>query len=144
MRLLTSASSGGRLRTLAGNYQLFSRLPALLSRFHNPSWFEVISRKTLNCCVLCVPGCCSGWPGFAWSSLCGLYNGCSGARAATLLLLAFGQLCFYGLAMLGPRARKPGVSCPYLCSHELGCRGGTRAASPWHAESDVVTCRIGN
>lgn len=37
-----------KVRTLAGNYQLFARMPELLSPLHNPSWFETVSHKLLR------------------------------------------------------------------------------------------------
>ncbi|WP_419604424.1 hypothetical protein [Thiolapillus sp.] len=37
-----------KVRTLAGNYQLLARLPALLVPFHNTSWFEFMSHKILR------------------------------------------------------------------------------------------------
>lgn len=37
-----------KVRTLAGNYQLFRRRPALLVPFVNPSWFETASHKLLR------------------------------------------------------------------------------------------------
>jgi hypothetical protein len=39
---------GRKVRTLAGNYQLFARLPRLLVPFANPSWFETFSHKILR------------------------------------------------------------------------------------------------
>ena len=39
---------GRKVRTLAGNYQLFAWMPALLSPFSNPSWFETVSHKLLR------------------------------------------------------------------------------------------------
>jgi cellulose synthase/poly-beta-1,6-N-acetylglucosamine synthase-like glycosyltransferase len=39
---------GRKVRTLAGNYQLFSRIPALLVPFRNPFWFETMSHKILR------------------------------------------------------------------------------------------------
>lgn len=39
---------GRKVRTLAGNYQLFTRMPALLAPFVNPSWFETVSHKLLR------------------------------------------------------------------------------------------------
>ncbi len=39
---------GRKVRTLAGNYQLFAWMPKLLSPFSNPSWFETISHKVLR------------------------------------------------------------------------------------------------
>jgi cellulose synthase/poly-beta-1,6-N-acetylglucosamine synthase-like glycosyltransferase len=37
-----------KARTLAGNYQLYARLPELLNPFANPSWFETLSHKLLR------------------------------------------------------------------------------------------------
>ena len=37
-----------KVRTLAGNYQLFARMPALLSPFSNPIWFETVSHKIMR------------------------------------------------------------------------------------------------
>jgi cellulose synthase/poly-beta-1,6-N-acetylglucosamine synthase-like glycosyltransferase len=37
-----------KVRTLAGNYQIFARLPALLNPFANPIWFETISHKIMR------------------------------------------------------------------------------------------------
>ena len=42
---------GRKVRTLAGNYQIFARMPALLSPAANPSWFETFSHKL--CRLLC-------------------------------------------------------------------------------------------
>jgi cellulose synthase/poly-beta-1,6-N-acetylglucosamine synthase-like glycosyltransferase len=39
---------GRKVRTLAGNYQLFARLPRLLVPLANPSWFETFSHKILR------------------------------------------------------------------------------------------------
>src|SRR5262249_61123869 len=39
---------GRKVRTLAGNYQLFSKIPALLFPFANPIWFETFSHKLLR------------------------------------------------------------------------------------------------
>lgn len=39
---------GRKVRTLAGNYQLFARLPRLLVPVLNPSWFETFSHKLLR------------------------------------------------------------------------------------------------
>jgi cellulose synthase/poly-beta-1,6-N-acetylglucosamine synthase-like glycosyltransferase len=40
-----------RVRTLAGNFQLFARMPRLLVPFANRSWFETVSHKVLR--LLC-------------------------------------------------------------------------------------------
>jgi cellulose synthase/poly-beta-1,6-N-acetylglucosamine synthase-like glycosyltransferase len=37
-----------KIRTLAGNYQLFARCPRLLVPIANPSWFEMFSHKVLR------------------------------------------------------------------------------------------------
>ena len=37
-----------KVRTLAGNYQLFALMPALLSPLANPIWFETISHKVMR------------------------------------------------------------------------------------------------
>lgn len=39
---------GRKVRTLAGNYQLFRKMPRLLVPFLNPSWFETFSHKILR------------------------------------------------------------------------------------------------
>jgi cellulose synthase/poly-beta-1,6-N-acetylglucosamine synthase-like glycosyltransferase len=39
---------GRKVRTLAGNYQILARLPALLSPRANPLWFETISHKVMR------------------------------------------------------------------------------------------------
>jgi cellulose synthase/poly-beta-1,6-N-acetylglucosamine synthase-like glycosyltransferase len=40
-----------KVRTLAGNYQLFARMPRLLVPVANPSWFETVSHKVMR--LLC-------------------------------------------------------------------------------------------
>ena len=95
---------GRKVRTLAGNYQLFARLPRLLVPFLNPSWFETFSHKVLRLvspwallvllfasigAVFSRPQVPSG-EGIAW---------------AMRVLLA-GQLAFYLGAVIGPRGGK--------------------------------------
>jgi poly-beta-1,6-N-acetyl-D-glucosamine synthase len=98
---------GRKVRTLAGNYQLFSLLPALLVPFRNPSWFEVFSHKLLRLVcpwalaallststVVWVDAQMSGdasWMLHAWRALVG------------------GQVAFYLLAALGGAAGKLGA-----------------------------------
>jgi cellulose synthase/poly-beta-1,6-N-acetylglucosamine synthase-like glycosyltransferase len=91
---------GRKVRTLAGNYQLFARLPRLLLPFINPSWFETFSHKILR----------------LWSpwALLALFFGATAAvlipgalpsdeaRWAVRALLA-GQSLFYLGALVGPR-----------------------------------------
>lgn len=97
---------GRKVRTLAGNYQLFSLLPALLVPFKNPSWFEIFSHKLLR--LVCP------WALVALlitSSLAWL-GAEAEAPSATLYLtraLFGGQVVFYALALLGGAAGKLGT-----------------------------------
>jgi poly-beta-1,6-N-acetyl-D-glucosamine synthase len=93
---------GRKVRTLAGNYQLFAWMPALLSPFANPSWFETVSHKLLRLV--------SPW------ALAALVIACLTAsftetdqawRAVAGTLLA-GQSLFYLAATIGPRIGKLG------------------------------------
>ncbi|WP_456406385.1 glycosyltransferase family 2 protein [Thiolapillus sp.] len=94
---------GRKIRTLAGNYQLIARLPALLSPFRNPVWFEFISHKVLR--LLC-----------PWALLVLLVSnavlafGESGNSLWSLFLqlLLMGQLAFYLLALLGKKGGRLG------------------------------------
>jgi cellulose synthase/poly-beta-1,6-N-acetylglucosamine synthase-like glycosyltransferase len=91
-----------KVRTLAGNYQLFALLPALLSPFANPFWFETVSHKVLR---LVAP-----WAmlALAAASLSALF-----AADGPFLLraLAIAQLGFYAAAAVGRRAgRLAGVA----------------------------------
>jgi poly-beta-1,6-N-acetyl-D-glucosamine synthase len=85
-----------KVRTLSGNYQLFGRLPALLSPFANPLWFETLSHKVLR---LVAP----------WLLLALFALSAAAARApdepARLVggLLLGGQIVFYLLAVAGRR-----------------------------------------
>jgi poly-beta-1,6-N-acetyl-D-glucosamine synthase len=90
---------GRKVRTLAGNYQIFWRMPQLLLPFVNPSWFETFSHKIarLICpwLLLLLPFACA----------LGLAYGSAGLVERALLLgLLFGQVAFYVLGWLGPRA----------------------------------------
>jgi cellulose synthase/poly-beta-1,6-N-acetylglucosamine synthase-like glycosyltransferase len=95
-----------KVRTLAGNYQVLALMPALLSPFRNPSWFETISHKVMR---LLGP-----WALLAlfFSSAFDLIAG--GARGETPWLAAgifFGQLALYTAALLGPHGgRLTGVA----------------------------------
>src|SRR5262249_30005722 len=40
-----------KVRTLSGNFQLFTRLPAALLPWRNPVWFQLISHKLLRLVV---------------------------------------------------------------------------------------------
>ena len=98
---------GRKVRTLAGNYQLFARMPALLVPLVNPSWFELVSHKLLR---------------LAGPWLLALCLLASIAAAAPLRPVAFAltpvwlmralalaQLGVYLLAALGARAGRPGT-----------------------------------
>lgn len=94
---------GRKVRTLAGNYQLFRWMPGLLVPFVNPSWFETISHKVAR--LLC-----------PWALL-GLLVACAVGTVASptgsmeqylLRGLLLAQIAFYALALLGRRASKPG------------------------------------
>jgi biofilm PGA synthesis N-glycosyltransferase PgaC len=87
-----------KVRTLAGNYQLFARLPALLSPFSNPIWFETFSHKLLR---LAAP-----WLLIALFAV-SLFGAAGGSRFLQVMLA--GQLACYGAAALGPRAGKLGA-----------------------------------
>jgi len=92
---------GRKVRTLAGNYQLFARMPRLLLPFVNPSWFETMSHKIMR--LLC-----------PWALVALLLSSLAAVASppeavATPLLLALkalvvGQLVFYALATIGERA----------------------------------------
>lgn len=90
---------GRKVRTLAGNFQLFARMPELFDPRRNPSWLEIVSHKALR---LACP--------FALATLLAASFGPARSAAARgfLRALAAGQLGFYGLAALGPRAGSPG------------------------------------
>jgi cellulose synthase/poly-beta-1,6-N-acetylglucosamine synthase-like glycosyltransferase len=85
-----------KARTLAGNYQLFGLLPALLNPFSNPIWFETISHKIMRLCapwlmlILAVASVCA-----AMSS--------TGTLAGVMWILVVGQALFYLGAAAGPR-----------------------------------------
>jgi cellulose synthase/poly-beta-1,6-N-acetylglucosamine synthase-like glycosyltransferase len=87
---------GRKVRTLAGNYQLFALMPALLVPFVNPSWFETWSHKIMR--LLCP------WALAALLLACGF-----GLASRTLAILLAGQLLFYALALAGPRAGRLGT-----------------------------------
>ena len=93
---------GRKVRTLAGNYQLFALLPGLLSPLSNPSWWETISHKLLRLlCPYVLMACLllSGGALFVETAQM------SRDLAAALLS---GQIGFYLLAVLGRRVGKLG------------------------------------
>ena len=89
---------GRKVRTLAGSYQLFARMPRLLLPLANPSWFETMSHKVAR--LLCP------WA-LAAMAIASLVGAATGSRP--LLALLAGQVLFYGLAAAGGRAGRAGA-----------------------------------
>jgi cellulose synthase/poly-beta-1,6-N-acetylglucosamine synthase-like glycosyltransferase len=97
-----------KVRTLAGNYQLFARMPALLSPLSNPSWFETISHKVMR---LLAPW----FMGSLLISSAALAFGSSGLLALSAGILLALQLGFYLGALVGRRAgRLAGVARTFM------------------------------
>jgi biofilm PGA synthesis N-glycosyltransferase PgaC len=90
-----------KTRTLAGNYQLFARIPALLSPFSNPFWFETMSHKI---CRLLAPW----WMMILAVSSLGVAAGGTGGAALVMRALVAAQLGFYLAAAAGRRAGRLG------------------------------------
>ncbi|MFO0616852.1 MAG: glycosyltransferase family 2 protein [Polyangiaceae bacterium] len=93
---------GRKVRTLAGNFQLFAKMPKLLSPVTNPSFFETFSHKLLR---LAGPPLMAG---AVLGTIEGLLTETNEAERARLKLLLGGELAFAALAALGPRAGKLG------------------------------------
>lgn len=90
-----------KVRTLAGNYQIFARLPALLSPGKNPLWFETASHKL---CRLAAP-----WWMLALFVLALAGAGAANPSLATVMrVLLVAQVAFYLAAAAGRRAGKVG------------------------------------
>lgn len=87
---------GRKARTLAGNYQLFARLPGLLVPWVNPSFFEVMSHKVFR---LLGP----------WALILLAVVSVLGSAHPLLFLLAVAQAIFYALALAGKAAGPPGA-----------------------------------
>jgi cellulose synthase/poly-beta-1,6-N-acetylglucosamine synthase-like glycosyltransferase len=98
---------GRKVRTLAGNYQLFALLPALLVPWLNPSWFETVSHKLAR--LLCP------WAlvALAVASFASLAAAPAEPAASTLALrgLVGGEVAFYALALLGRFGGRLGALC---------------------------------
>jgi biofilm PGA synthesis N-glycosyltransferase PgaC len=89
---------GRKVRTLAGNYQLFSLLPGLLIPFKNPSWFETFSHKIMRLvCPWALGVLLASSVGALWT------GGVEPLEAWGLRALLGGQAIFYLLALLGDR-----------------------------------------
>jgi cellulose synthase/poly-beta-1,6-N-acetylglucosamine synthase-like glycosyltransferase len=92
-----------KVRTLAGNYQLFARMPALLVPFLNPIWFETASHKLLR---LAAPWLLIALAGA--SAAAALSPGATGASPMRVLFAA--QIAFYAAAALGRFAGRIGAT----------------------------------
>jgi poly-beta-1,6-N-acetyl-D-glucosamine synthase len=95
---------GRKVRTLAGNYQLLSKLPWLLLPFRNPVWFELVSHKLLR--LVCPFALMALLP--ISVSLLANAELSSFARAFWLFVLV-AQLACYALAAAGSRSGKAGT-----------------------------------
>jgi glycosyltransferase involved in cell wall biosynthesis len=94
---------GRKVRTLAGNWQLFAKMPALLDPTKNPSFFELVSHKGLR---LVGPFAMAT---MAAGTAVALARGEGGLLVRLgLRALAAGQLGFAALAAAGDRAGAPG------------------------------------
>ena len=91
-----------KVRTLAGNYQIFALMPALLVPFVNPSWFETWSHKIMR--LLCP------WALAVLLLSCalGVSRG-GGGQAPLLAALLAGQVLFYAGALAGSRMGRVGT-----------------------------------
>lgn len=93
---------GRKIRTLAGNFQLYAMVPDIMNPLANPSFFETFSHKLLR---LAGPALMAG---AAAGTVHGLLTEKSLTTRGALWGLAAGQVGFAALAALGPRAGKLG------------------------------------
>jgi cellulose synthase/poly-beta-1,6-N-acetylglucosamine synthase-like glycosyltransferase len=93
---------GRKVRTLAGNYQIFALMPALLVPFVNPSWFETWSHKIMR--LVCP------WALLLLLVACalGVWRG-EGRAFPLLAALLAGQVLFYAGALAGSRVGRLGT-----------------------------------
>jgi cellulose synthase/poly-beta-1,6-N-acetylglucosamine synthase-like glycosyltransferase len=106
-----------KVRTLAGNYQVFARMPALLNPLANPSWLETVSHKVMR---LISPFALIGL--FA-STATSLAPGPMPGKGVKQVLLA-AQVLAYAAAALGPRAgRVPGIARTFVMMHAAALVG---------------------
>jgi cellulose synthase/poly-beta-1,6-N-acetylglucosamine synthase-like glycosyltransferase len=94
---------GRKVRTLAGNYQLLARMPALLIPFVNPSWLELVSHKVLR--LVCPFALLTLLPATLALSLD------PGPWQPAMRLFAAGQIVFYLAALVGARGGRVGALC---------------------------------
>ncbi|HKY39150.1 MAG TPA: glycosyltransferase family 2 protein [Polyangiaceae bacterium] len=92
-----------KVRTLAGNYQLLSKLPWLLLPGRNPVWFQLVSHKLLR--LLCPWALLGLW---AASVLLSLEPELPPLESWAWRGLLAAQLLLYVLAACGPRAGRVG------------------------------------
>jgi len=93
---------GRKVRTLAGNFQLFERLPALLSPLSNPMWFETASHKLLRLAGPLMMG------GAVGGAVHGALFGRTAFERTSMKALVGAEIAFGLLALAGPRAGAPG------------------------------------
>jgi len=94
---------GRKVRTLAGNYQVFARMPALLIPGLNPSFFETFSHKILR---LAGPWMLGAFAASTVAQAVAPDEDESEWWTTAMRAVALGQVAFYGLAAAGPRAGK--------------------------------------
>ncbi|HMF40302.1 MAG TPA: glycosyltransferase family 2 protein [Polyangia bacterium] len=103
-----------KARTLAGNYQLFARMPALLVPFRNRIWFETFSHKIMR---LVAP----------WLLVLLAFTTAAAALttgSAGMLALLVGQVGFYAAAAVGGRAgRLAGVARTFVVLNAAALAG---------------------
>jgi cellulose synthase/poly-beta-1,6-N-acetylglucosamine synthase-like glycosyltransferase len=83
-----------KVRTLAGNFQLLTRLPSALLPWRNPTWFVLLSHKLAR---LVVP----------WALLT-LFVACWFADGPLYVVLLLAQIVCYGLALAGLMTKRGG------------------------------------
>ena len=135
-----------KVRTLAGNYQLFAKLPQLLVPFLNPIWFETFSHKLMRLCA----------PWMLVLLLGSSLLAATGDGSGLVRALVIAQVLFYGMAAVGPKGgRLAGVARTFVVLNvaaivglgrfltgrqritwKTGREGGSAAASE-RAASDV-------
>lgn len=93
---------GRKVRTLAGNFQLFEMLPGLLSPTQNPIFLETFSHKLLRLAGPVLLG------GLAAGTLHGAFFGRTFVERTAMRALLAGEVGFTVLALLGPKAGAPG------------------------------------
>jgi hypothetical protein len=115
---------GRKIRTLAGNYQLFGLMPELLFPFSNPSWFETFSHKLLR---LAGPWLLAALLVCSIAGLASLPADADPTAVWGMRGLVAGQLVFYAGAAVGSRAgRLAGVARTFVVLHYAALAGLVR------------------